>query len=279
MEHVDFLSRYINPIEEGLVERITVYMVDGKDSISSIEKVVTAQKEEPLRWGKGFVSRNGIIFYRSKYYAPPSLRMKIVAAGHILNPLIHGGMRKTKATISKVFRWPKMELDISKYVQGCLPCQRVCPGIEALQGLVRHHGALGAFEKVYIDIWSVSLYKTQYKCLTMVDSLTCWAKVEEIKDETANSVSQAFFTTWVSRFEVPQEVVSDQGKAFTGEVVEQWCQILGYKHLKSTPYHPQGNAIVETFHRYLNRGLSLMVQRSSLNLMFKEAISLILMGY
>lgn len=279
MEHVDFLSRYINPIEEGLAERMTVWMADGKDSIPSIEKVVTAQKHEPPRWGKGFASRNGIIFYRSKYYAPPSVRMQIVAAGHIINPLIHGGMRKTKSTISKVFRWPRMELDINKYIQGCLPCQRVRPGIESLQGLVRHHGARGVFEKVYIDVWSVKLRDTQYKCLTMVDSLTRWAEVEELKDETANIICQAFFSTWVCRFGAPKEIVTDQGKAFTGEVFNKWCHILGCHHIKTTAYHPQGNAIVETFHRYLNKGLSLMVQRNSLVLNFREAISLILMGY
>jgi len=135
MEHVDFLSRYVQEDEAGLEDRMTVWMAGNDVEVSevpTVEDVVAAQKVELPRWGKGFASRDGVIFFRSKFYVPPGLRSRVLAAGHKLNPLSHSGMRKTKAIISKVFRWPAMDGDISKYIQGCLACQRVRPGIESL---------------------------------------------------------------------------------------------------------------------------------------------------
>lgn len=81
-------------------------------------------------------------------------------------------MRKTKTTIAKVFRWPAMDADIMQYVQSCLVCQRVRPGVEALQGIIRRHDPGGAFEKVYMDIWSVIIDSKHHSNLTMIDSLT-----------------------------------------------------------------------------------------------------------
>jgi hypothetical protein len=281
MEHVDFLSRYVSPPEECLADRMTVWAVSEaiNSSVPTVLDVIEAQKLQPPKWGKGFASRDGIIFFRSKYYVPPSLRSRVISAGHTINPLVHNGMRKTKAVIKRVFCWPRMDDEIGNYIRGCLSCQRVRPGIESLQGLIKHHNVQSAFEKVYIDIWSVTVNSDVHHCLTMIDSLTRWVEVREIVDETSESVASAFFITWIARFGVPKDVVSDRGPAFISEVFEKLCQKLGCEYIRSTPMHPEGNAVIETFHRRLNCGLSLLLQKNSPNVSFEEAIALILMGY
>lgn len=72
MEPTDFLSRYVEPYEEGLQERTLVRINIGKENydIPRIEEIVEAQKNELPRWRKGFILRNDTIFFLSKYYVP-----------------------------------------------------------------------------------------------------------------------------------------------------------------------------------------------------------------
>ena len=226
MEHVDFLSRYVDNYEYGLQDRMTVWNIEPLDNpdlsttttFPTIDEVIEAQRQDPPRWRKGFAMRNGTIFFQSKVYVPPCLRNQIVRAGHIVNPVSHNGMRRTKAVISKMFRWSGMDADIASYVQGCLSCQRIRPGIEQLQGIIRRHLPEGAFEKIYIDTWKIRVSNVNHICLTMIDSLTRWVEVVEIESETTAIITEALFVTWVSRFGVPTYIVSDRGAAFWSDV-------------------------------------------------------------
>lgn len=281
MEHVDFLSRYVNIPEEGLSDRMTVWnaCLEHVNNIPTIAEIVELQKNEVPKWGKGFAINEGIVFFRSKLYAPPSVRNQVISAGHQINRFMHNGMRKTKAVVSKVFRWPGMDNDIAKFVKGCLACQRTRPGIEKLQGMIKHHDTKGAFEKVYVDIWSTSHSGTKYQCLTAIDSLTRWAEVIEIQTETAKDVSAALFNIWISRFGVPNEIITDRGPAFTSELFNSLCHIMGCHHIRTTPRHPEGNAIVEVFHKTLRKGLCMFTQIQPDGLSFRDALSVVLMGY
>ena len=281
MAHVDFLSRYVNEPEEGLAERMTVWMgaTAEDDGVPTLEEVKEAQRQQPPLWTKGFAARDGVVFYRGKMYVPPALRNRVLHACHTLNPVVHPGMRKTKATACRVFRWPGMDKDITDYVRSCLTCQRVRPGIERLQGMLQRHDVQGAFEKIYMDVWSVEYRGVKHKCLTMIDSLTRWVEVSEIKNETAEEIARAAFREWVSRFGVPAVLVTDRGPAFTSDVFRQWCKTLGVRHVRTTPRHPEGNAPIESFHRNLNRAIARHTVTGLLTLGFEELISLTLMGY
>ena len=50
---------------------------------------------------------------------------------------------------------------------------------------------------------------------------------------------------FISIFGAPKRILTDQGKAFTSEVVEQLCSQFGISQSTTTAYHPQGNGQVE----------------------------------
>lgn len=280
MGHVDFLSRYVDDNEYGLKDRMTVWSLSTDSTVlPTLAEIQQIQQQQPPVWGKGFAHRDGIIFYRGKVYIPPTIRKRILQICHTLNPIVHPGMRKTKSIIIKVFRWPNMDADITTYVQGCLVCQRIRPGIEKLQGIISCHDLQGAFEKVYMDIWSIQYGKKQHHCLTMIDSLTRWPEVCEIQNETATEVAQAAFCSWVSRYGVPNIIVTDRGPAFTSELFNKWCTTLGIQQIRTTPYHPEGNALIESFHRNINRAIARHSILGIPVLEFSELIALTLMGY
>jgi len=45
----------------------------------------------------------------------------------------------------------------------------------------------------------------------------------------------------------------DNGPQFTSKQFEQWLSSKGITHVKASPYHPQGNGVVERLHRTLNQ--------------------------
>ena len=49
------------------------------------------------------------------------------------------------------------------------------------------------------------------------------------------------------RFGIPEEILTDQGRQFTANYMEELMDILKIKHLMSTPYQPICNGLVESF--------------------------------
>eukprot|EP00917_Polyrhabdina_sp_WS-2016_P012626 GHVP01027737.1.p1 GENE.GHVP01027737.1~~GHVP01027737.1.p1 ORF type:complete len:171 (-),score=8.29 GHVP01027737.1:840-1352(-) len=160
----------------------------------------------------------------------------------------HPGVRKTAQRVQSAFNWPALVEDVRDYCKRCLRCRRLRPGKEGQQGLFRRHPGRAPFEAIYQDIWGPVSYKDEStNVLTIVDYCTRWAEAAVLSDTSSSSVSAAFIETWISRFGVPHTIITDQAKSFQG-CFEEVTSLLRCKALKSTPYHPKGNALVESFH-------------------------------
>ena len=64
-------------------------------------------------------------------------------------------------------------------------------------------------------------------------------------------------------YELPERLHSDQGAQFEGELMFQLCGLWGIKKSRTTPYHPQGNGIVERGNRTIGDFLrALLINRT-----------------
>ncbi|XP_028253710.1 uncharacterized protein LOC114429061 [Parambassis ranga] len=66
----------------------------------------------------------------------------------------------------------------------------------------------------------------------------------------ANCLVQLF-----SRVGIPKEVLTDCGTNFTSKLLQQVYQLLGVKGIKTTPYHPQTDGLVERYNQTLKNML------------------------
>ena len=73
------------------------------------------------------------------------------------------------------------------------------------------------------------------------------------KDQKALTAAKTLYEGFISIFGAPKRILTDQGKAFTSEVVEQLCSQSGISQLTTTAYHLQGNGQVERAHQTLGR--------------------------
>ena len=61
------------------------------------------------------------------------------------------------------------------------------------------------------------------------------------------------------RHGVPAVLLSDNGRQFVAAMLRGFCSNIGICKIYSTPYHPQGNSIVESYMRTLKKGLAALV--------------------
>jgi transposase InsO family protein len=72
-----------------------------------------------------------------------------------------------------------------------------------------------------------------------------------MKDQTADSVHNAFREKIILTHGVPEEVLTDQGKNFLSKTMDDFYSQLGVKRKKTTAYRPCCDGLVERFNRTL----------------------------
>ena len=58
---------------------------------------------------------------------------------------------------------------------------------------------------------------------------------------------------------MPEEFISDQGAEFDGQLLTELCKSLNITNLRTSPYRPSTNEMVERYHRTLNQMLGKVV--------------------
>ena len=96
--------------------------------------------------------------------------------------------------------------------------------------------------------------------IVTVDYFTKWAEVMPILNNNDEMTTLSFFNHVVSRFGVPQAIVTDHGSHFRNHMMVELAAKLGLSHDSSTPYYPQANGQVEAINKVLERMLQRMIR-------------------
>jgi len=76
-----------------------------------------------------------------------------------------------------------------------------------------------------------------------------YAVVTAIASKDAETVADAIYRDWFSKFRIPVQINTDGGKEFVNKLSEELFQLLNVRHTKTSPAHPQCNAQVEVFNK------------------------------
>ena len=92
--------------------------------------------------------------------------------------------------------------------------------------------------------------------LVAVDYFTKWVKVEVLANIRDINVKKFVWKNIVTRFGVPESLVSDNRLQFDSKVFHKFCSDLGIKNKYSTPAYPQSNGQAETTNKVVVNGLN-----------------------
>ena len=102
--------------------------------------------------------------------------------------------------------------------------------------------------------------------LVVCDYFTRWMEAYPIRNQEAVTVAQKLVDEFFCRFSTPEQLHSDQGSQFESRLISEICKLLNIHKSHTTPYHPQGDGLVERFNRILLDMLATTVQRHPLDL-------------
>ncbi|CAK1596050.1 unnamed protein product [Parnassius mnemosyne] len=89
----------------------------------------------------------------------------------------------------------------------------------------------------------------------MIDRTTRWPETIATDDTSADYVARIIYENWITRFESPKTITTDQGRNYESNIFLKLLQTIGIQKTRTTAYHPQSNGIVERWHRTLKTAL------------------------
>ncbi|GFW29798.1 transposon Tf2-6 polyprotein [Trichonephila clavipes] len=186
-------------------------------------------------------------------YIPKQHRQDVFSAMHNLS---HPGIRRSVHLMKQHFVWPSISSDVAKWARHCLACQKSKIHRHTRSPLSSFQEPSQRFDHVHLDLIGPLPPSNGYTyCLTMIDRFSKWPKAQPLKDTTAETVAEAFFSSWVSRFGTPAILTTDRGRQFESSLFKALSNLLGVQKCRTTGYHPQANGMIEELHRPLKSAI------------------------
>ena len=86
--------------------------------------------------------------------------------------------------------------------------------------------------------------------LVICDYATRYPEAIPLRSIDANNIAEEL-VKFFARVGVPEEILTDQGTNFNSQLLKEVYQLLHIKPIKTTPYHPQTDGLVERFNHTL----------------------------
>ena len=96
--------------------------------------------------------------------------------------------------------------------------------------------------------------------MVMQDHFSKYVVAYVVKDQTAHTATEMLRNGYFGLFSAPAYLVSDQGKAFTGHLISNLCELYGVQKLKTSTYHAQTNGQVERMNQTIIRMIGKLEQ-------------------
>ena len=162
----------------------------------------------------------------------------------------HFGQARTLATIWQSMDWPNLTMDVINVCMSCPICQWAKPMTTQRAPLHSLPVMSFPFQRVAMDIFGpLKRTKSGNKyVLVVMDYATKWPEAFPLKNTSTETLLDCL-VEMTTRLGIPEEVLSDNGSN-------------GIHQVKTSPYHPQTDGMVERFNATMKRLLKKLTQKS-----------------
>ena len=184
---------------------------------------------------------------------PQCLREEVLQELHAGLVGGHLGEDKMMARLRERFYWPGQWADVRNFCRACTICatrKTPAPRRRAPLGTIR---AGYPMQIIAVDILGPLPESTNGNAYILVvgDYFTRWMEAYAIRNQEATTVAQKLVDEIFCRFSTPEQLHSDQGSQFESMLIAEVCKLMNIHKSHTTPYHPQGDGLVERFNRTL----------------------------
>ena len=251
--------------DQGIENELSVESISSKEPITKLaestktDDTLTTVRTLADSQSQGYYWKDGLVFRTrlnrlgdsiEQMCLPKEYRGKCLTLAH--ENLGHMGRNKMGDHIRQYFYWPSITADSMAHIRSCVPCQKKDVTSPRRARMQEREIVTVPSERVAIDIVGpFPVAKGGFKyLLTYLDMATRWPEAIPLKKTTTRIIIDQL-TLIFSRCGFPTSLVSDNGPQFVARTFTQWLREKGIAHVRASPYHPQGNGVVERMHRTL----------------------------
>ena len=243
---------------------IAVDLVDVVDSFSSTRDKwylrMISQVEEKLHKFPLWRVENGILYKRAKttrvgptepdddwkIVVPKDSRLALLKQYHDDPRAGHLGGYKVYWRLRERYIWPKMHVDVARYVRRCQVCAAQKPEQKAPAGLMGTRPAITRpWQMISLDFVGPlpRTSKGNTSILVVSDYFTKYVQLFAVRSATARALSRLVEEQVFLIYGAPQYLVCDNGVQMRSKEFRALCDSYGTK-LSYTPlYHPQADPV------------------------------------
>ena len=218
------------------------------------------------------IMKNGLPYWQSKQgptqetvfqFVVPQIHRNAAPDG-CHHEAAHQGQSRSLSLMQERFWWPGMARDLRNRIRKCGCCKKfeAAPPIAPLKPLA----CSGPGELLHVDFTSIEETVPLHQepvirnVMVMQDHFSKYVIAYDIKDQTARTADEMLRNGYFGLFGAPAYLVSDQGKAFTGHLISNLCELYGVQKLRTSPYHAQTNGQVERMNQTIIRMIGKLEQ-------------------
>ena len=218
------------------------------------------------------IMRNGLLYRQSKQGQTQETVLQFVVPQIHRNAALdgchheaaHQGQNRSLSLMQEQFWWPSMARDLRNRIRQCGHCKKfeAAPPIAPLKPLA----CSGPGELLHVDFTSIEetvplreepVIRT---VMVMQDHFSKYVVTYVVKDQTVCTATETLRNGYFGLFGAPAYLVSDQGKAFTGHLISNLCELYGVQKLRTSPYHAETNGQVERMNQTIIRMIGKLEQ-------------------
>ena len=231
----------------------------------TLQQIRQAAEGRPSTAGIGFFQRDGLLYRRwipprqgtegvevEQLVLPKECREEVLKLAHTIPLAGHMGKEKTARRVLQRFYWPTLYADVAKFCKGCLVCQKSSKTRVQRAPLIPLPVVQEPFKRIAMDIVGPLPRSSSGKryILVVCDYATRYPEAIPLKSIDAPQIAEQLVTLF-SRVGIPDEILTDQGSNFTSQLLTEIYRMLHIHPIRTTPYHPQTDGLVERFNQTL----------------------------
>ncbi|VDI55277.1 Hypothetical predicted protein [Mytilus galloprovincialis] len=155
--------------------------------------------------------------------------------------------------------------DIQSHVNTCSVCNRFKALNRKPKASLQSYTVGYPLDRVAIDVIGPLPHTRQNNKFILVigDHFTRWMEAFPLPHQQAEKVAEKLVHEFISRFGIPLELHSDQGRNFESKIFTEVCKLLEIHKTRSTSYRPCSNGIIERFNATLEGMIRSFVNKNA----------------
>lgn len=245
----------MHAVPDALSRAVCLIDVSEGDHDKWYSKLLRNIRENPQKFPKFRIENNKIYKliisgypqyhdeYDWKIVVPKPLRQAVLLENHNEASAGHLGFFKTMKRIASQYYWPRMNVDITRYVRNCEVCKAQKPEQKLPQGIMHKRVISAPWEVICSDfIGPLPISKNRNRFIFVVaDLFTKYVLMFPVKSATSKAVVEHMEKDVFMVYGVPERIICDNGSQYISNQFRKMVSSYDSKIIFNAHYHPQAN--------------------------------------